>query len=146
MKRFNISIDNHDNQPSQNSSRGVIQIGDYIEKFEPDLSFWKPSDYINHWGKSIFRIVNGKNKSCLITSVSNPETSNFLFWWPLYRVGNLVFIQNEILFFDEIDKTIDIENPYCFITDRETISEEGSPISEWEIEIDSFTHFLSEDI
>jgi hypothetical protein len=37
-----------------------------------------------------------------MTSMTDPRTSNFLVYWPMYREGEDVYIQNAIIFLDEI--------------------------------------------
>ena len=54
----------------------------------------------------------------------------------MYRVDQKVIIQNGILFFDQLQQPLDIENPHSSVLERETISEEGLPISEWETDIE----------
>jgi hypothetical protein len=143
MKKFLIGIDAGERHGLQDTCYGRIQIGDFQEKFEINVSFWEPKNYVNHWNRSILRIANKEEKSCLITSLSDPRNSNFIFWWPMYRDKDKVFIQNGVLFLDEVSDSFTLENPYENIPDRETVSEDGEPISEWEIGIESLKNYLA---
>jgi hypothetical protein len=87
-------------------------------------------------------ICEGNAKSCLITSMFDPLTANFIFWWTLYLDGNIVHIQNQILFLDELDKPFSKLNPYEFIRERKTVSDEGDKISEWDISVDDIKVYL----
>ena len=40
-------------------------------------------------------------RSALITSVGEPGTANFVFWWPLYADGETVRVQHHVLFLSE---------------------------------------------
>jgi CdiI N-terminal domain len=144
MNRFCVKISSNENKISQGICNGSIQIGDFQEKFEIDISFWSAIDYVNHWNRSILMIINGYEKSCLITSLSTPESSNYIFWWPMYRISDKVFIQNGILLLDQISEPFDIMNPYNYVPEREIISEDGQPISEWETDVDALKEYLKQ--
>lgn len=136
MATFQISIINKKNKTVEEIEHGIIQIGGFQEKFKISTSFWSLENYVEHWKKSILRTINGSQKSCLITSLYDPQNANFLFWWLLYRNKNKVFIQNAILFFDQLKEPFDLKNPYTSIPPREIITDDGLTISEWSIDID----------
>ncbi len=142
MKNFLIEVNSKKTSELENLCYGYIQIGDFHENFEMNTSFWNPKEYVNHWGKAISRLLCNEEKSCLITSLSNPQHANFIFWWPMYRHEDKVFIQNGVLFLDELSEPFIPSNPYNNIPSRETISEDGEPISEWEINIDALKDYM----
>ena len=142
MKKFCIAINSREIQDSQSTCYGSIEIGDFKEDFKINTSFWTPDEYVENWRKSITWLLKGNHKSCLITSITDPQDSTYLFWWPMYRVDQKVIIQNGILFFDQLQQPLDIENPHSSVLERETISEEGLPISEWETDIEGMITFL----
>jgi hypothetical protein len=121
---------------------GCINIGTLRERFEASLEFWTLSDYRSHWQRSIQRIADRHDKSCLITSLTEPKSANFLQWWPIYRIGERAHFQNQILFLNEIRGGFDPNDPYQFVRDRMTISADGSPISEWSVPVSSLLWFL----
>ncbi len=122
---------------------GEIMLGDHLEKFEAVTSFWNAEDYQKHWKQAIERIVHGEEKSCLITSMDDPNIANFIFWWPIYREGNRVFIQNQVLFLDDERISFNPIDPFASIKDRETLTESGLPISEWEFALIDLEQFLA---
>jgi len=64
-----------------------------------------------------------------------------LFWWPLYRINDQVFVQNHILFFDQLDVPFDPTNPYESVRPRTTI-EDGQEVSEWRVTIEDLQSFV----
>ena len=64
----------------------------------------------------------------------------------MYRVGETVFLQNHLLFFDQLARPFSIDDPYSSLKDRETVDEDGNRISEWSVnfsEIESFARSLN---
>jgi hypothetical protein len=128
------------------AANGSIQIGDFRERFEASVEFWSKSNYRSHWKKSIRRIIDMHGKSCLITSLTDPKSANFLFWWPIYRIGDFAYFQNQVLFFDQIVGPFDPNDPYPHVRDRLTVTEDGSPISEWLVPISSLFRFIEKEV
>jgi hypothetical protein len=121
---------------------GEIRLGDFYETFWASLSYWNEYDYLNQWKDALKRICNGNNRSCLITSIYDPSNANYIFWWPLYLDENIVHIQNHILFLDELDQPFSEQNPYESIRSRETVSEDSSKISEWDVQVNDIKVYL----
>jgi hypothetical protein len=46
-------------------------------------------------------------------------------------VGDVVFVQNQLLLYEQLDKPFDIDAPWASIKERRTLSDEGLPLSEW---------------
>jgi hypothetical protein len=128
--------------PGVVASLGVIQIGSFQERFIASLMYWSADDYKRHWKQAIKRILHSSDVSCLITSMVNPITGNHIFWWPMYRMNGHVFIQNHILFFDQLQSQFDERNPFSSVTERQTIDEDGNRISEWSVQINELEEFL----
>jgi hypothetical protein len=131
-----------DLDPGVVASLGTIQIGSFQERFIASLMYWSADDYKRHWRQAIERILHSSDVSCLITSVVDPTTANHIFWWPMYRVNEYVFIQNQILFFDQLQFPFDEQNPFSSVAERRTIDEDGNRISEWSVQIDELEEFL----
>ena len=128
---------------------GEITIGCFTERFEASTSYWSIHDYQKQWEKALDRTISGEKKSCLITSMYDPEHANFIFWWLLYREGQKVIVQNQILFLNDKKLIFNPTKPCKNINDRESISEDGLPISEWELsisDIDRFVVHLKEEV
>ncbi len=133
-----------DMQSDKKANLGLIQIGAFEERFTASFAYWGPPDYERHWEEAIDRIVAGSSTSCLITSMASPSTASFIFWWPLYRLGNQVFIQNHILFFERLIVPFNENDPYASVRPRRTIDEDGHAISEWVTSIDDLRMFLQQ--
>jgi len=121
---------------------GLIVIGEFSEHFQVDLEFWRQEDYVRHWRHALERITSDDQISCLITSLGDPRTSMMVFWWPLYRTGDTIRVQNAIRSFDQLGGLFDSENPYPSVPPRRTVSEDGDPISEWSMSVDDVRKFL----
>jgi hypothetical protein len=117
-----------------NSNQGEIQIDSFVESFDSDQSFWSQQQYKEQWKSASTRLKQGL-PSLFITSITEPENSNFIRTWVCYPIdGELVF-QERILFLDELEIPFNIENPHQNIDPYNSISDDGDPISEWRTKI-----------
>lgn len=123
---------------------GQIQLGNFSEHFQVDLEFWRQEDYEIHWRQALVRITTGSEVSCLLTSIGDPQCSTMVFWWPLYRTGDTIRVQNAIRFFEHLDAPFDPGNPFASVPERQEISEDGERISEWTISVQDVQDFLRE--
>jgi len=139
---FSISFPNNNSLAPNELKLGKIVLGDYSEYFKSSLSYWSVEDYKNHWKNALHKIAYESTKSCLITSIYNPQSSNFLYWWPIYKDGSSVFFQNQILFLKRVRPRFDPTNPYLSIPDRKTINKDGNEISEWELRTEEIYEYL----
>lgn len=132
-----------DLDPGVIASLGIIEIGSFKERFIASLMYWSADDYRRHWKQAIERVLQSSTVSCLITSMLNPKTASLVFWWPMYRVNDTVFIQNHILFFETLQSPFDERNPFSFVPVRRTVDEDGNKISEWSVRISDLEGFLN---
>jgi hypothetical protein len=139
-----IEKENWDIEVSQDHTLVEITIGNFNERFETSLEFWSIGDYQNQWKDALEGVLAGQKKTCLLTSINDPKFANFYFCWPLYREKDHIYVQNSLLFLDEIKEPFDLSNPHQYVHDRETVSEEGYRISEWEVSLADITAFLNE--
>lgn len=123
--------------------RGRIRIDEFREEFETSLEFWSPADYRRQWSRALEGLVAGGDRSALITSITDPQTANFIFWWPLYRVDEDIVIQNGVLLLDELTGPFDPERCEAFVPEREQTGESGEQISEWRTSLAEIRDFLS---
>jgi hypothetical protein len=122
---------------------GRIVIGDFTETFNVPLGFWDESDYLRSWRRAFEMLeANLHSTSCLMTSMTDPDNSNFLVCWPMYREAEDVYIQNRIIFLDEIEEAFDPIVPWDFVGPRLGIDEDGNKISEWTTSMDSLREFF----
>ena len=138
-----FSIELLDDFASDLKSRlGAITIGSYVERFVAATEYWDITRYRYHWHEAITRILQGSVKSALITSMYDPAVANFIYWWPMYRLGQIVQFQNHILFLNELEQ-FDPNDPFHFVPERITINDDGEKISEWSASIEDLERFLS---
>lgn len=119
----------------QISAVGHINIGNFDESFHSSLSYWSREQYLRQWQEGLNRLVSGESNSALVTSMHNPKDANFIFWWVFYNINEKIYIQNHVLFMDELDPEFDESNLYKSIPERETRTEDGEMISEWAINL-----------
>ncbi len=122
---------------------GRIVIGNFTETFRVPLGFWDVSDYRRSW-RLAFEALNASSDStsCLMTSMTDPGNSNYLVCWPMYRQGEDVYIQNAIIFLDEIEGSFAPAAPWSYVRSRHEIDEDGNRISEWKTSMDSLREFF----
>ena len=124
---------------------GRITIGEFTELFRSPLTFWTKDDYQAHWIISLKRVIEGHDRSCLITSITDPEVSRYLFWWPCYRVGTQDHFPESHTLVRPVVESFNVADPYKSISDRAVSSEEDEyPLSEWSVPISCITRFLQE--
>jgi hypothetical protein len=129
-------------EAGESSCYGIIQIGEFRERFITALAFWSACDYQIQWNQALKRILGHSTQSCLITSLTDPETTNFITWWPIYRVDDILYFQNQVLFLADLADPFNPDDPYKHIPSRKTRTEEGNRISEWSLSVDEVKCFL----
>lgn len=131
-----------DSESVSEGRSGLITIGPFQERFVAPLDYWTASDYERHWVHAISRLLDTSDRSCLVTSMHDPETANFIEWWPLYRIANTVFIQHHLLFLDALVIPLNPNDLFPLVPQRRTVNEDGDPISEWQVPIEDLAGFL----
>jgi len=121
---------------------GKIKVGDYAETFVSSLVCWTAADYQRQWLEACERLVGGESVSALIVSYVNPALSEFLVWWPLYRDGDVVHVQNELLIYEQVPTPFVVEDPWSSVRERLIANDDGMEISEWDTQIQSIRDFL----
>lgn len=122
---------------------GRITVGDFAESFYMDLSYWSVEEYGRSWRDSLQVIFDGEESdSCLIASITDPDASNFIFCWPLYRRGEDVIVQNSIIFLDELEGDFNPLEPWSSVRPRLTVDKDGNSISEWRTSVSAVRDFL----
>lgn len=138
---FKLSLHTATILPDEFTATGTIQIGDFSERFEADLSYWTVNQYKASWCKAAALLVAGNDKAAFITSITDPVTANFIFWWIAYRSRARIYLQQQVLFMQELHQPFDPHTPSLYIAPRSKVDEEGNKISEWEISMDDIRGF-----
>ncbi|MFD9938298.1 hypothetical protein ACFWZ6_34770 [Streptomyces massasporeus] len=122
---------------------GCITVRDFEENFPMDLTYWSVERYRESWIRSLRVLETGNDvASCLISSITDPANTNFIFCWPLYRSGDIVYVQNSIIFLEELEEDFSPDEPWRFVEPRSAFDEDGNEISEWQTSFDSVSDFL----
>ncbi len=123
---------------------GLIRLGDLSERFLSTLHDWRVANYKRQWKEAITALVDGAEKGALVTDFSNPDKGGIITWWPMYRDGTKVFVQNQLLFPWVAPKPFSLEKAITNIGPFETTSEDsGHPISTWQVSIKDLETFAS---
>ncbi|GHH31359.1 hypothetical protein [Streptomyces rubradiris] len=138
-----LSVPSRSGVAAGESAIGHITVGDFEESFPMDLTYWGVEQYQTSWA-SCLRILEGGHDttSCLISSITDPSHSNFITCWPLYRSGETVFIQNSIIFLEDLPEHFNPAEPWHSVEPRSTVDEEGHEVSEWQTTISEIRRFL----
>ena len=129
---FDISLtDEAVLESAVNAVYGKIVIGDYAETFIASLVCWSPEDYADHWARALRHIAEGHDCSALITNYVPPALGSYLVWWPIYRRESLVYIHNQMLFYERLKHRFEPSRPWDFVPPLRRTDGEGRRISEW---------------
>jgi hypothetical protein len=99
---------------------GEITVGDFVERF----ACWESTPPAPDWKSELQRLVDGAS---VIALVHDPR-----FAWVIYREGDHCFIQQKL----------SLDGRFIDLLPRETVSEGGSPISEWQTTLEEITQFV----
>ncbi len=137
------------NEKMDGEEVGEITIGDFKETFLVSIDNWNKKRYEEQWVRAIERIAysNVNINSTLVTSIPDFSKEVMIEHWPLYKIDEVVYMQNHRLDTVPLKESVTDENIYKFIRPRETFSESTSqPISEWQVSLEDLkTWLLSQD-
>jgi len=88
------------------------------------------------------RLVNGESKSAFVTSFVSPQLSFYFMWWVCYREGEAVYIQNQMMHYEQLPSAFVPESLYDYVEDRKTVTDEGLQVSEWKMPLQWVREFL----
>jgi hypothetical protein len=113
-----------------------ISINDFSERLLVPLTVWDVERYERQWKNAIDCILVGKSKNFLVTGLRDPWNSDFISLFALYREGDEVYIQNQIILCKGNEEKILKMDLIDLVEERETLTEDGEEISEWKLSID----------
>lgn len=109
---------------------GVIRDLDIEEQFRASIGYWGKAAYEAQWQEGIRRVLGGQ-PSALITSMRDPASANFIEWWLMYPLGDVIAIQNQMLFMARLAGSFQENDPYRHIAGYRTHNSDGDRLSEW---------------
>ena len=124
--------------------QGEIKIGGYVENFFVPTEYWSRKEYLNSWKNSLRQGLREGSHAVLLTSMRDPQVSDFIFYWVVFIEGDQAYIQNRILFFEEISQPFDPEKINSYVSRRAEFNEDGIEISQWMVGVASIVDFLKE--
>jgi hypothetical protein len=123
------------------ASYGKIEIDGFAETFVASLVSWSRDEYESQWHRACRRLLEGANESVLIASYVDPSITEFCMWWPLYREGEIVLVQNQLLLYSQLSLPFNASEPWASPGKRELVTDDGEEISEWDTTLDQIKQF-----
>lgn len=117
------------------SGRGTIIIGDFRESFTASFHFWRPEQYLENWCNSLRLMLNGSARGCFITNMNSDLKGNngYGMSWEFFRVDKDIVFHNRLIMPEAPIEGLASLNPEPWVEERETVTEDGFPISEWRV-------------
>ncbi len=117
--------------------KGFIRIGETKETIFSPIDTWSLEDYKKQWKDALLRLKY-HDTSCLVVAYTSVDNNPGIEWWPLYRVGDTVYVQNQVVWLDEYksrigNKLFTPDTCYDFVHVRRTVDEDGNQLSEWSV-------------
>lgn len=143
VNKLQISIEFIDKTPYEYNNvlfcKALLKIDDFEEIIRVPIEYWTIEDYEQQWKEGLDRIKI-KYYSCLITSVYNPKIKPWIEFWPMWKIGSKLYMENQYIFFDVYKKVIrngcfTIKNCYNFIPKKRTINRFGQKPSTWVVDL-----------
>lgn len=121
--------------------RGRITLGSFAEDFRAPVLAWQPADYERQWLGAARRLLAGASRVGFVTHYVHRDASHH-FWWPAWREGDTVYLQNGFLSADELDEPFDPEHPDRHVRLRQTVTDDGDHIPEWRVSLADIGDFV----
>jgi carotenoid cleavage dioxygenase-like enzyme len=121
---------------------GRLVLGESTEDFLANLSLWGKSDYESHWIRELKALYNGSPKVALIVSYDDPRAATNMELWRVYRDGEFVRFQNQLLPYSNLPHEFDVTEISQSIQDWIVVTAEGNRISEWHVALRDVELFL----
>lgn len=120
---------------------GRLTLGRFTEEFQAPLVDWAPGDYTAHWIEAATRLAKGAPVAVFLTHMLHPQAAYHL-GWPAWRDGDRVFVQERLFLREQLKGPFDPEYPEVHAGERQRISQEGEPVSEWQVRMHDVLAFL----
>ena len=121
----------------------MLTVGDFFEEMFADVTNWSITDYRQHWLKELDALVHGRDCGALLTSLHDPKIGYRVQAWPMWREDNIVYFQSRVIGMLEVEPNFDTNRLSGVIGERQELSEDGRPISQWQISASEIKAFLT---
>ncbi len=88
--------------PEAEFAYGRIVANGLSERFLSALNYWGREAYLTQWAEAVSAVISGSSREVLITSICPPNDPDCGFCWALYREGDIVYLQNNLLFPEQL--------------------------------------------
>lgn len=119
-----------------------IRINEFSERFVAPIEQWMLDDYNQQWKTAVTRIIKGAIKDYFMASMRDPEKSDFVSVYAMYREEERVYVQNQIIICSGNEEIIRSGDLSSLVNDREIETDDGERISEWETSIEDLKRFV----
>jgi hypothetical protein len=122
-----------------NAIVGEIQINDFVESITISIDNWTVDTYIKQWVDAVSKLLITDNaKSVLVTDfLGKANTLYIAEFWPLYREGEYVYIQNYFPSRKDLPSLESLDDIYNSVQDRPL------GVSEWRIKMSDLQSWAS---
>ena len=134
-------------EPDEEGVVGLLLLGSHEEAFVAHTYAWSEQRYVDEWRKALHLALSGR-QAALITDMRTPSQSSHLVWWPVWKVGDEIIFQNQLLFFAKHGLTgtgMEIDQLYGLIGKHDSKNKQGVPVSEWSVSLNDVEAFLKSD-
>jgi len=107
---------------------GLLVMGKTFEGFSANLALWDKKTYEAHWLRELKSLFDGASKATLIVSYDDPKFSYKIEIWPVYRDGDLIRLQNRLLFYECLPANFSVTEISSYLQDRQTMNEDGQKV------------------
>ncbi|MGY6269025.1 hypothetical protein ACXIUT_04985 [Achromobacter denitrificans] len=83
---------------------GEVEIDGYKESFFAPVEYWSRADYLRSWKRALAEGFRDGAHAVLVTSMRNSLSCNFVFYWVVFLEGDKAYIQNGVIFIDELSE------------------------------------------
>jgi hypothetical protein len=142
---FSIQYQRQSDDPDEvDGFLGTIIAGELCETFYAGTAFWSREDYERSWFRALDHLLSlDSSTSCLVTYIPSGLPEGIVTLWPLYREGDIVHVQQHLVFPPDMTPQIPVDTPWELVRPRNTVNEGGRRISEWDVDIADVREFLA---
>jgi len=138
---FSISFSLDHRHPDYAS--GSISLGSHIDYFRASTSLWKLQDYETQWREALEIVTRDGVPTALITDLYDPASASLITWWPMWRDGGEIRIQNQLLIFEQLPTPFNPQLPYEHMGEYSgAVTDDGEKTSEWKVPVLDVLAFL----